>query len=448
MSQLQEQKNALGQEFHIFSLLRFALPSILMMIFMGLYTTIDTVFAARFIHTDALSALNIVTPIINVIVGLGAMLATGGSAIVASKLGAEEPERARKDFTLLFLTAAAAGLLIAAAGHLMIDPLIRRLGASKNLFPYCKAYLSTLLFFIPASMLQILFQSFLVTAGKPGLGMLLSIAAGIANIILDYCFIVLLKMGIAGSALGTGIGYLIPAITGALFFTFQKGPLKFSHPVWDRTVLSQACFNGSSEMVSQIAAAVTTFLFNRTMMKLLGEDGIAAITIIIYTQFFLTTLYIGFSMGVAPVLSYNHGGSHTMRQKRIFRFCLMFIAAVSLLVFTSALIFGPALVSIFAPRHTEVYRIAQKGFWIFSFSFLFCGFNIFTSAAFTAFSNGTLSALLSFLRTFGLITTALLVLPHFGGETGVWLAVPCAEFLTFFASIFLLWKNRQRYHYL
>lgn len=306
MNDTQATENPLSRDFDIKSLLKFAFPTIVMMLFMGLYTIVDTIFVARFAGTNALSALNIVCPVINLMVGLGTMLATGGSAIVARKMGAGEHIRASRDFTLIICVGALLGVIIAVLGIAFIDRTIWGLGAGRILFPYCREYLFVLLLFTPASIMQVLFQNLIVTAGRPGIGMALGVSAGAANILFDYIFMVPLQMGIKGAALGTGIGYLIPTVAGILFFTAGNGSLHFKKPVMDISVLAGGCANGFSEMVSQAASAVTTFLFNRIMMKLLGEDGVAAITIIIYTQFLLTALYIGFSMGVAPVISYNY----------------------------------------------------------------------------------------------------------------------------------------------
>lgn len=440
--------NPLSKDFTISSLLKFAFPTMLTMVFMGLYTIGDTIFVSRFVNTDALSAINIVTPVINIIVGLGTMLATGGSAIIARKMGTVKLKEASQDFTLIVLSGAILGILIAIIGNLFLDNIIYFLGASEILFPYCKEYLFVLLLFTPASMLQVLFQNLIITAGRPSFGMVLSISAGAINVLLDYVFMVLLDMGIKGSALGTGIGYLIPTIIGIAFFLTGKGSMQFKKPVFRFSVLFESCSNGCSEMVSQAAAAITTFLFNTTMLKLLGENGVAAITIIIYSQFLLTTLYIGFSMGVAPVISYNYGGKNHQRLKKVFRICLLFIVTVSALIFTISIFFGSYLVNIFSSTGTPVYDIAKNGFLIFSFSFLCCGINIFTSAAFTALSNGKISAIISFLRTFGLITILLLTLPQILGVKGVWLAVPIAELITLIVSIAFLQKKKSTYHYM
>lgn len=444
MSDRKTPENPLSQSFDMKSLLKFVLPTVSTMIFMGLYTVADTVFVSRYAGTNALSALNIVCPVINLIVGFGTMLATGGSAVVARKMGAGENKRASQDFTLIIIVGALAGVFIAVIGAVFIDRIIWGLGASGVLFPYCREYLFTLLLFTPASVLQVLFQNLIVTAGRPKTGMLLGIGAGAVNILLDFIFMVPLQMGIKGAALGTGIGYMLPAAAGVFFFAGRKSSLGFRRPVSDISVLTESCANGFSEMVSQSAAAVTTFLFNRTMMKLLGENGVAAITIIIYTQFLLTAVYMGFSMGAAPVISFNYGRRDSRQLRNVFSICMRFIVLTSATVFAVAFIFASPLVSIFSERGTPVYEIARKGFLIFPFSFLFCGINIFTSAMFTALSNGKLSAILSFLRTFGLITLLLLTLPEFLGVTGVWLAVPAAELITMIVALIFLYRNGER----
>lgn len=298
-------ENELAKNFDAHSLLRFASPTIIMMIFFGLYTIVDTIFVARFVNTDALSAINIVTPLVGIIVGLVTMFATGGSAIIARKMGSGNDSEARENFSLITATIVTIGILFTVIGLFYLDPLLRALGASDALFPYCRDYLGMLLIFAPMNMLQVLFAVLFITAGRPGLGMKLSVAAGLANMLLDYLFIVVFQMGIGGAALATGIGYSIPATAGIVFFF--RNTLFFSSPKLDPHVLVESAYNGSSEMVGQLSAAITTFLFNAAMMALAGEDGVAAITIMIYLQFFLTTFFIGFSIGIAPILSYNYG---------------------------------------------------------------------------------------------------------------------------------------------
>lgn len=447
MAEKTRYRNPLAQDFTFLSLLRFALPSLCMMVFMGLYTLADTLFAARLVGTDALSALNIVCPVINLLVGLGTMLATGGNAVISRKMGAGQPQAARQDFTFLLCCGALAGLLIAAAGTVWCGPLLRLLGASERLFPYCRAYLRLLILFAPASMLQVLFQNLFVTAGQPGLGFGLCAAAGCANIALDYLFIAVLRLGIAGAALGTGLGYTIPAAAGCCFFARSRGPLHFCRFRPDWPMLAESCRNGASELVGQAASAVTTFLFNRTMLRLAGEDGVAAVTILIYTQFLLSSAYLGFSIGVAPVFGYCYGARDDGRLQKLFRCCMAFVLGTSALV--SALSFwgGSRVAALFAPAGTPVFAMACAGFPVFAVSFLFSGVNLFTSALFTALSDGRSSALLAFARTFGFLAPALLLLPRLLGLAGVWLAVPLAEGLAFGLSVLLLKRNQASYRY-
>ena len=232
-----------------------------------------------------------------------------------------------------------------------------------------------------------------------------------------------------------------------MFFAKNSGVLAFRRPELDWRVLKESCFNGSSEMVSQLATAVTTFLFNTTMMRMMGEDGVAAITIIIYSQFLLSTLYIGFSMGVAPVIGFNYGSRDADRQKKVFRICMGFISAASMLMFAISRFGGPYIVQLFVEKATVVYDIATRGFAIFSFSFLFCGTNIFTSAMFTALSNGKVSAALSFLRTFVLLAPGIMVLPRILGVMGIWMAVPMAEGIMLVISLICLIHYRREYNY-
>lgn len=442
------ERNPLAKEFHTLSLIRFAFPSMVMMVFMGLYTIIDTIFVARFVDTNALSSINIVCPVINIIVGLGTMLATGGSAIVAKKMGSGNIEEARSNFTLIIITGIIIGLAITVIGLLFLDEIVWGLGASEILFPYCMDYLAIQLIFVIGNIMQVLYQNLFVTAGKPTLGLVLSVLAGLSNIAFDYIFIALLHMGIKGAALGTGIGYMIPTVIGTIFFLTGKSELHFCRPQMDAAVLLKSCSNGASEMVSQLSTAVTTFLFNATMMKLLGEDGVAAITVIIYSQFLLTTLYIGFSMGVAPIISYNYGSENVKQLKKVVRICFCFILVISVFVFLLSLFAGESIARIFAENNENVFEIAKRGFSIFSFGFLFSGCNIFASAFFTALSNGRVSATISFLRTFGFILIFLLILPRFFEVTGVWLAIPIAELLTFMLTIYLIFRHRRHYNYL
>lgn len=440
-------KNSIEQTFTIFSLLKFALPTIIMMIITSLYTIVDSMFVSRFVGTNALSAINIVFPLINVIMALAIMLSTGGSAVIARKLGRGNQDAARSNLSLIYLTGTILALLISFVGILYLDTIIRWLGSSELLYEYCEDYLLVQLLFAPFLVVQILCQTFLVVAGNPRLGLIASIVAGIVNIILDYIFIVMLHWGITGAAVATGIGYCLGAACGVIYLFSRKSTLYFSKPQLDLKMLWQSIFNGSSEMITNVAMAVVTFLYNIIMMKHLGEDGVAAITIILYMEFLLNALFMGFSMGVAPVISYNYGAKNVAQIRHIFKICLAFIGSSSIVIYLGAIALAPYIIVIFTPTDSNVYQIATNGFSLFSICFLFGGINIFTTALFTAFSNGKISAIISFLRTFVFIAGGLLILPKLFSETGIWLAMPIAEFLTMGIAAYFLFCYRRQYHY-
>lgn len=440
--------NSIAKDFKFFSLLRFALPTMVMMIFMSLYSIVDGIFISRLLGTNALSAANIVYPVISIVFAVGIMLSTGGSALIAKKLGEGKDREAQEDFSFLTLISFLFGIAILLVGNIFIEPIVRALGSTDALLPYCVDYLSVSLLLAPAAMLQMMFQTFFVTAGKPLIGLMLTISGGVANMILDYLFMGPFNMGISGAALATGIGELIPAVIGLFYFLFTRHSLYLTKPVVRFQVLKESCFNGSSEMVTNLSTAVVTYLFNITMLKFLGEPGVAAITIVLYGQFLFNALYMGFSMGVAPVISYNHGSQNLPLLKRIFKICIGFISISSILITIMALVSSPVIVEIFTPIGSATYDIAKTGFFLFSINYIFAGINIYSSSMFTAFSDGKVSALISFVRTFVLIVLNILLLPYLIGVNGVWLAVPAAEFMTLFLSVYLFYKKRDVYHYL
>ena len=439
--------HSLSKKFTFGSLLMFALPTTIMMVVMSLYTIVDGVFVSRYVSTNALSSINIVYPVINIVLGISVMLSTGSSAIVAKKMGEGRPDSARQTFTTIILLNIGLGLVIALFGNLAAVPLARLLGASELLLEDCVTYLRWQLAFAPALMLQILFQMYFVTEGRPGIGLFLTLLAGVSNALLDYLLIVPLGLGIAGAAIATVTGYMIPAVIGLLYFACSRRSLWLVRPRMERGELKDTCINGSSEMVTNLSSGIITFLFNLAMMHFAGEDGVEAITIIQYSQFLLNALFMGFSQGVSPVISFNYGSKNHNQLKQVFRTSLIFTAVTSLATFLLAQVTGSLVVGVFARPGTAVYALARHGFTIFAFSFLFSGLTIFASALFTALSDGRISAVISFVRTFGLIITSLLVLPFLIGIDGVWLAIPIAEFGGVMLSIYYMKKLKDVYRY-
>ncbi len=441
------QGNSINQDFKLFSLLRFALPSMIMMVFMSLYSIIDGVFISRFVGSDALSASNIIFPVITVIIAVGIMLATGGSAVVARKMGEGRFQEARSNFTMLVSVGVGFGLVVLLIGNIWINPIVKVLGATPRLLEDSISYLSILLYFAPMYMMQMLFQTFFVTAGVPQLGLGATIAGGVANAVLDFVFMGPMQMGVTGAAIATGIGQAIPAVIGLFYFFLNRKEVYFVRPHFDGKVLKESCMNGSSEMVSNLATSVITFLFNIIMLRLRGEEGVAAITIALYGQFMFNSLYMGYSMGVAPVISFNYGRKNTTLMKRIIKICVGFIAVSSIIMVAISLLMNNLVVSIFSPKGSRTYEIAVAGCFLFSFNYLFSGINIFSSSMFTALSNGKISAIISFMRTFVFLILSILIMPIFIGESGVWLSVPFAEFMTVFIAVSFLLSNRKKYHY-
>lgn len=442
------EQNALARQFTLPSLMRFALPNIIMMVFLSMYTIVDGMFISRYVGTLALSAVNMTYPLNCLEMALGIMLASGGSAVIARQLGEGAQEKARHNFSFLLIVSAGISLVFLLAGLFALDPIVRALGASEAQFDLCCTYARILLLFSPAFFLQTAFQTLFITAGRPGLGLAATVGGGLTNIVLDYVFIARLHWGIAGAAVATGLGYLVPAVAGLIFFSCnRRGTLFFVRPRADWRMLLFACGNGSSEMVTNIANAITTYLFNLIFLHYWGEDGVASITIVLYFQFVFTAVFFGFSMGVAPVFSYKYGAQDTLQLRRLFRYCMGFILLCSVCCTALSLAVIRPCLTLFTDAGSRVFAITIEGFPLYAVSFLFMGVSIFASSLFTAFSDGRVSAIISFARTLVFLVGMLLLLPLLLGETGVWLAVPTAELLGLAVSVRYLIRLRGTYHY-
>lgn len=451
MQNIQEvfMQNNIAQDFNSRSLIRFALPSMIMMVFMSIYQMTDAVFVSRLIGSDALSALNITYPLPSIIIAVSVMLATGGSAIIAKNMGEGKNKEAKENFSALVCTGLIFGIIVTVLGLTFIKPIIYLLGSPQSLYQYCYEYLFVFIAGTPLAVIQMLFQTFFVTAGKPTIGLMLTVIGGISNIFFDYLFIGLLDFNIAGAAMGTILGYSIPAVFGIFYFFINRnGTLYFIKPKFHSGFLKNACLNGSSEMVNNLSVAVTTYIFNIIMLKLIGSDGVAAITIILYAQFLMTSIFMGFSGGVAPIFSYKYGEKNYSHIKNIFKICIRFILITSVVVLILSFLTKDFIIMIFTPKTSPVFAITQHGFVLFCISFLFAGINIFASSMFTAFSNGKVSAIISLLRTFVFLILSLVTLPFVIGVDGVWIAVPIAEFLSLLVSVRYFYSLKNTYHYL
>lgn len=439
--------NKLSQQFTFQSLMKFSIPTMIMMVFMSLYQTVDGVFLSNMIGELALTALNVVYPYSSVVIAVAVMLASGGSAIIAMDMGLKDEDAAKENFTFLILTALVISSLMTVFSLIFIEEIILFLGATPKIYQLCYDYLILMVISTPLAMLQLLFQAFFVVAGKPKLGLFLTIASGFANLVLDYVFLAVLDLGIAGAALATAIGYSITALYGLAYFAFcRKGQLCFVKPKFRLPVLLKACLNGSSEMVNNLAVAITTLLFNLVGIHFLKEEGVAAISIVLYAQYIMTAVFMGYSNGVAPIFSFKYGAQDHPQIQTLFRLSVLFVSVLSALTFILAFFVAKPIALVFASHNPYVLRLAVHGFLLFSISLLFTGFNIFASSLFTAFSNGIISGLLSFMRTFVLLVTALLWLPARIGTDGIWLAIPLAEGIAAVFSLLALLCYRNRYH--
>ena len=429
------------------NILRFVFPTIVMTVFNTFYTMVDGLFVSNLIGTAALSAINLTAPAIGLITAVSGMLATGGSAVVMKKMGDGREEEARQDFTLLILTNAVVGAVMMALGYGLMDVLLGSMGLSPEVFGYCHAYLSDYLLFTIPILLMYNFSLYLIAADRSRLSLICTVAGGVSNIVLDYVLIAMAGLGIRGAAVATGLGYSLTAAAGLLVFRKRDSLLHFQKPVFRGGVLFHASANGLSELATSLVSGITTLLFNLAMLKYIGEDGVAAITIIMYVLMFVSALFIGYSYGAAPMISYYHGEGNHEKLKKLVRFSVRFILGASALCAAVSALATPALVGVFTRPGSPVYALAVTGNRLCSIALLFLGLNVFASSMFTALSNGVVSAVLAFSRSFLFTVACVQLLPLLLGVTGVWLATPAAELLGLLMSAALLARHQKRYGY-
>jgi len=447
MHENQLTQNAYNQPVTLKNVLKFAVPTIAMSVFMSFYTMVDGLFVSNLIGTSALSAINLTAPVIQLVTAISTMLATGGSAAVMKKMGEKKTDEARQDFTFLILVNVVVGLTMCGFGYLFMDSIFNSHSLSVEVANYCQEYLSRYLLFTVPILLMNNFTLYMIAAEKSGLSLICSIGGGITNIILDYLFIAVFDMGIGGAAIATGLGYSVTAVVGLVVFSNAKNLLHFQKPVCRFKVLLQASANGCSEMATTLVTGIITLVFNWTMLKYVGEDGVAAVTIIMYVLMFASSLYSGYTYGVAPMISYYYGEQNHAKLRKLVRMSLCVILSITAVTITTSLAITEPLVSVFTRPDNPVYTLAVTGNRICSFALLFVGFNIFSSGMFTALSNGVVSAILAFSRSFVFMLIALLTLPTLFGVTGIWLATPAAEGMAICLSFILFIKNKKQYQY-
>ena len=442
-----ENSNVYEKPVTLKNILKFAVPTIAMTVFMSFYTMVDGLFVSNLIGTNALSAINLTAPIIQLVTAISTMLATGGSAVIMKKMGEHKCEEAKEDFTFLILVNVIVGIVMCTVGYLAMDHIFAGMNLSADVEGYCVEYLSRYLVFTVPILLMNNFTLYMIASEKATLSLICSVTGGVLNMVLDYVFIAGFGMGISGAAIATGLGYSVTAVVGLFVFSQKKSLLHFRKPAFRFKVLANASANGCSEMATALVTGIITIMFNWTMLHYVGEDGVAAVTIIMYVLMFASSLYTGYSYGVAPMLSYYYGEQNHEKLKKLVAVSMRVIAEISIMTVAASFLLTKPLVSVFARPDNPVYDLAVTGNRICTIALLFIGFNIFASGMFTALSNGVISAILAFSRSFVFMLITMIVLPLILGVNGVWLATPAAELMALALSAFMFLKYRKRYGY-
>lgn len=429
-------------------LLTFTIPTIISFVLMAVFGMVDGVFASRGISVEALSAVNFVLPFLNFSMAIGSMLSMGGSALVAKKKGKQLKQEARENFTLLTLTVFTVSVIISIFSWIFRTPLLELLGADDHVFYLALEYIQPLILMMPLIMLGFFLTQFLIAEGKPILGMIASVSGAIVSTSLNAFFIFVLELGVMSLALATSIGYTVTAVLGLIYFTTnRKGTIYFVRPKWDLAALKRSSINGVSEMITLMAMTITTAIMNNVLVDLVGFEGVASAGIVMGIQFIFVSLYLGYSAGVAPVVSYNYGKEKHDNLAKLYKKSLLIIAGLSVIALSIALVFAGPLVQVYVSAGTEVHTMTVRGLRIVATGFIFMGFNVFATNWFTAFNDGLVSGIMSFMRTMVFTTVLIVTLPSVWDLTGVWIALPKAEALSMVLTVFFLVKMGKKYKY-
>lgn len=438
----------LSEHFDYKKLLRFTFPSIVMMIFTSIYGVVDGLFVSNFVGKTAFTAVNFTIPLLMIVGVVGFMFGTGGSAIIAKTMGEGRPKEAREQFSMLVYAAGIIGLILTVLGMFALEPALVLLGAEGEMLADCVLYGRIVLCAIPAYVLQYAFQSFFITAERPDLGLKVTLVAGVANMVLDALLVAVYPLGIRGAALATVISQCLGGLIPLLYFSRENAsPLRLTKAKFQGKTLLLACVNGSSELLSNVAMSLVGMLYNVQLLKYAGEDGVAAYGVLMYVNMIFLAIFIGYSMGSAPIISYHFGAENVEELQSIRKKSLRIISLFSLLMFVLAELLARPLALIFSSYDQGLLEMTVRAFFIYSFSFLFSGLGICSSSFFTALGNGPVSALISFLRTLVFQVAAVLYLPTIWGLDGIWLSIVVAEGLALLVGAVFLVALREHYQY-
>ncbi len=441
-------KIQLSDHFSYSKLIKFTLPTIAMMIFTSIYGVVDGVFVSNCVGSDAFAAVNLIMPIIMILGSVGFMIGTGGSAIVSKTLGEGKKEKANEYFSMLVYLCVVSGVILSVIGIIFTGPIAVLLGAKGSIAKDCVTYGRTVFFMLTGLFLQNAFQSFLVVAEKPKLGLFVTLLAGFTNMFLDFLFVYVLRFGVFGAALATGISQFVGSVIPIIYFAGGKNNvLKLTKCRFNKDIIIKTCINGSSEMVTNMSMSLVNILYNMQLMKYIGTNGVVAYGIIMYVGFIFVGTYMGYAVGSAPVISYHYGAGNKDELKNLFKRSLTIIIVSSVVMTLIAEIIAGYLAGIFVSYDNNLLELTTEAIRIYAVSYLISGINIFASSFFTALNNGVISAVISFMRMFVFQIVMILLLPVVLGISGIWTAVIAAEVLSVVISVMFLVKNRKKYSY-
>lgn len=438
----------LSEHFTYGKLLKFTFPSIVMMVFTSIYGVVDGVFVSNFAGSESFAAVNLIMPFLMILGAIGFMLGTGGSALVAFILGTGDGQKANRVFSLMVYVLVVLGGIFMVGGILFMEPMARLLGADEAMLPVCVQYGRIVMLGLIPFMLQNTFQSFLVTAERPHFGLYITIAAGVTNMALDALFVGVFRWGVAGAAAATVISQIVGGVIPLVYFICpNKSKLRLGKTKMDFRMLGKAAANGSSEFMTNVSMSLVNMLYNWQLMRLIGAQGVAVFGIIMYVSFIFAAIFIGYSMGSAPVIGFHYGAGNKEELKGLFRKSLWILLVFSVVLTGLAMMLAKPLAMIFVAYDAELLELTKRALTIYSLAFLMSGFNIFASSFFTALNDGLTSALISFGRTLMFQVASVLLLPLIFDVDGIWAAVILAEGLALILSAVCVIRNRKKYGY-
>ena len=438
----------LSDHFTYRKLFRFTMPSVIMMIFTSIYGVVDGIFVSNFVGKTPFAALNFIMPFLMMFGGLGFMVGTGGSALVSKTLGEGDGQRANGLFSMLIWLSCGVSVLLAVLGTTFMRPVAHLLGARGEMLEYCVIYGRILMISLPAFILQNEFQSFLVTAERPKMGLAITVAAGVTNIVLDALLVAVLDLGLVGAAAATAISQIVGGMVPLVYFLMpNRCALKLARPCMDWKALFKTCTNGSSELMTHLSMSLVNMLYNIQLMRFAGEDGVSAYGVIMYVNFIFISVFLGYAIGSAPIVGYHFGAQNTAELKNLYRKSLWIMGVLSLALTGLAEMLAAPLAGIFVHYDAALMEMTRRAFMFYALSFLMTGINIFASSFFTALNDGLVSACISFLRTLVFQAASVLLLPLVLDLDGVWLSIVLAEGLALCVSVLCFARFKGKYQY-